>query len=146
MWELDHKEGWKWKSLSHVWLYATLCIVHGILQVRILEWVDVSFSRGIFPTQGLNPGLQHCKQILYQLSHQGSPKEEGWVTKNWCFQTVVLEKTLESPLDSKEIKPVNTRGNQPWKFTGKADAKTPILWLLDAKTQLVKKDPHAGKD
>ena len=57
---------WKWKSLSHVWPF-------GILQARTLEWVAFPFSRGIFPKQGLNPGLPHCGQILYQLSHQGSP-------------------------------------------------------------------------
>ena len=50
---------------------------HGILQARILEWVVISFSRGIFLTQGLNPGLQHCRQILYHLSHQGSPTDQG---------------------------------------------------------------------
>ena len=101
--------------------------------------------QGIFPTQGLSPGLPHCRQILYQLSHQGSPKEEGWVTKNWCFQTVMLEKTLESPLENK-IKPVNPRGNQLWIFTGKADGEASILRPLDAKSQLIKKDPTAGKD
>ena len=53
--------------------------VHGILQVRILEWVAFRFSRGIFPTQGSNPGLPHCRQILYQLSHQGSPRILEWV-------------------------------------------------------------------
>ena len=56
--------------------------------------------------------------------------KEGWAPKSWCFQIVVLEKTLESPLDSKEIKPVNLKGNQPWKFTGRteADTEAPILW------------------
>ena len=56
-----------------------LYTIHGILQARILEWVAFPFSRGIFPTQGLNPGLPHCRQILYQLSHQGSPKILEWV-------------------------------------------------------------------
>ena len=55
------------------------CIVHGILQARILEWVAFLFSKGIFPTQGLNPGLLHCRQILYQLSHKGSPRILEWV-------------------------------------------------------------------
>ena len=72
---------------------------------------------------------------------------EGWELKNWCFQTVVLEKTLESPLDSKEIKPVNPKGNQPWIFTGRTDAETEvsIIWPLDAKSQLTGKDLDAGK-
>ena len=73
---------------------------------------------------------------------------EGWVLKNWCFWTVVLEKTLESPLDCKEIKPVNSKGNQSWIFIGRPDAKaeTPILWLPDVKNWLTGKDPDAGKD
>ena len=74
--------------------------------------------------------------------------KECWGWKNWCFQTVVLEKTLESPLDSKEIKPVNPKGNQPWIFIGRADTKVeaPILWPPDAKSQIIGKDPDAGKD
>ena len=70
----------------------------------------------------------------------------GWALKNWCFWTVVLEKTLESPLDSKESKPVNPKGNQLWIFTGGTDAEAPILWSPDAKSQLTGKDPDAGKD
>ena len=66
----------------------------------------------------------------------------------WCFQIVVLEKALESPLDSKEIKPVTPKGNQPWIFTGRTDdeAKAPILWPPDAKSWPTRKDPDAGKD
>ena len=68
--------------------------------------------------------------------------------KNWCFWTVVLEKTLESPLDYKEIKPVNPKGNQSWIFIGRTDAKaeTPIHWPSDAKNWHIGKDPDAGKD
>ena len=74
--------------------------------------------------------------------------KEGWAPKNWCFWTVVLEKTLESPLDCKEIKPVSPKGNQPWIFTGRTDAEAeaPILWLADEKSQLIEIDPAAGKD
>ena len=74
--------------------------------------------------------------------------EESWVLKNWCFQTVMLEKTLESPLDCKEIKPINLEGNQPWIFTGRteAEAEAPILWLPDGKSRLIGKDPDAEKD
>ena len=74
--------------------------------------------------------------------------KEGWAPKNWCFWTVVLEKTLESPLDSKEIKPVNPKENQPWIFIGRteANAEAPILWPYDAKSLLVVKDPVGGKD
>ena len=74
--------------------------------------------------------------------------KESWTLKNWCFWTVVLEKTLESPLDSKEIKPVNPKGNKSWIFTGRTDAEaeTPILWPPDAKNWLIRKGPDAGKD
>ena len=74
--------------------------------------------------------------------------KDGWVPKNWCFQTMVLEKTLGSPLDSKEIKPVNPKGNQSWIFIGRPDAKAevPILWPPDAKSCLIGKDSDAGKD
>ena len=74
--------------------------------------------------------------------------KEDSVLKNWCFRTMVLEKTLESPLDSKEVKPVNPKGNQPWIFIGKidAEAEAPILWLPDVKSQIIGKDPDAGKD
>ena len=71
---------------------------------------------------------------------------EGWAPKNWCFPVVGLEKTLESPLDSKEIKPFNPKGNQPWIFTGRIEAEAPILWLPDVKSWLMGKDPDAGKD
>ena len=68
--------------------------------------------------------------------------------KNWCFQIVVPEKTLESPLDSKGTKPVNPKGDQPWIFIGKTDAEAEavILWSSEVKTQLIEKDPDAGKD
>jgi len=74
--------------------------------------------------------------------------KESWAPKNWCFWTVVLEKTLESPLDCKEIQSVHPKGDQSWVFIGRTDveAKTPILWLPDAKSWLIWKDPDAGKD
>ena len=72
--------------------------------------------------------------------------KESWALKNWCFWTVVLRKTLESPLDCKEIQPVHPKGNQSWIFIGRTDAETPILWPPDAKNQLIGKDPDAGKD
>ena len=74
--------------------------------------------------------------------------EEGWVLKNWCFWTVVLEKTLEHTLDCKEIKPVKPKENQSWIFNGRidAEAEVPILWSPDVKSWLIRKDPDAGKD
>ena len=74
--------------------------------------------------------------------------EESWELKNWCFWTVVLEKTLESPLDCKEIQPVHSKGAQCWVFIGRTDAEaeTPILWPPGVKNWLIWKDPDAGKD
>ena len=80
-----------------------------------------------------------CKSLTYK---------ESWVQKNWCFWTVVLEKTLESPLDCKAIQPVHPKGDQPWVFIGRTgvEAETPILWPPDVKNWLIWKDPDAGKD
>ena len=74
--------------------------------------------------------------------------EESWAPKNWCFWTEVLEKTLESPLDCKEIQPVHSEGDQPWDFFGRNDAKTetPVLWPPHAKSWLIGKDSDAGRD
>ena len=74
--------------------------------------------------------------------------KEGWMMKNWCFWTMVLDKTFESPLDCKEIKLVNPKGNKSWIFTGKTDAETeaPILWVPDVKSQFIRKDTDSGKD
>ena len=74
--------------------------------------------------------------------------KESWAPKTWCSWTVVLEKTLESPLDSKEIQPVHPKGSQSWIFIGRTDAEaeTPILWPPDVKNRLIGKDPDAGKD
>ena len=74
--------------------------------------------------------------------------KEGWVLKNWCFWTVVLEKTLEHPLDCKEIQPVHSEGDQPWNFFGRndAEAETPVLWPPHAKSWLIGKDSDAGRD
>ena len=80
---------------------------------------------------------------MWELDHK-----EVWEPKNWCFWIVVLEKTLESPLNCNEISPVNPKGNQPWIFAGRTDAEAeaPILWPLELKSQLIEKDPDVGKD
>ena len=80
---------------------------------------------------------------MWELEHK-----ENWVSKNLCFWTVVLEKTLQSPMDSKENQPVNPKGNQSWIVIGRTDAeaKAPIPWSPDAKNWLIRKDPDAGKD
>ena len=74
--------------------------------------------------------------------------KESWVSNNWCFWTVLLEKTLESPLDCNQIQPVHPTGDQSWVFTGRPDVEfeTPVLWPPDAKSWHIWKDPDAGKD
>ena len=108
---------------------------------------------------------QHIKKQRHYFAHQGPSGQgdsvssshvwmwdldykENWALKNWCFWTVVLEKTLESPLDFKEIQPVHPKGNQSWIFIGRTDAEaeTPILWPPDTKSQLTGKNADAGKD
>ena len=77
-----------------------------------------------------------------------SDHKESWALKNWCFWSVVLEKTLKSPLDNEEIKPINPKENQCWIFIGRTDAEAeaPILWPPNVKSQLIGKDPDAGND
>ena len=118
-----------------------------------LKWLSSSSSR------------QHIKKQRHYFTNKGPSSqssgfssshvwmweldcEEGWAPKNWCFWTVVLEKTPKSPLDSKEIQPVHPKGNQSWIFFGRtgAEAETPIVWPPDAKNQLVGKDPDSEKD
>ena len=90
----------------------------------------------------------HSQSYGFSTSHVRVGHKEGWASKNWCFWTVGLGNTLESPLDSKEIKQISPKGNQPWIFIGRTDAETgaPIFWPPDAKNQLTGKDPDAGKD
>ena len=108
---------------------------------------------------------QHIKKQRHYFADKGSSSQsygfssnhvwmwvldhkESWALKNWCFWSVVLEKTLEGPLDCKEIQPVHPKGNQPWIFIGRTDAdtETPILCPPDVKNWLIWKDPDAGKD
>ena len=99
------------------------------------------FANKVLPSQGYGFSSGHV--WMWELDYK-----ESWTQKNWCFWTVVLEKALESPLDCKEIQPVNPKGNQSWIFVGRTDAEaeTPILWPADVKNWLIWKDPDAGKD
>ena len=92
-------------------------------------------------SQSFGFSISHVRR--WDLDHK-----EGWMSKNWCFWTVVLEKTLESPLDRKEIKPVYPKGNQSWIFIGRTDAEaeTQILWPPDVKSWIIGKDPDAEQD
>ena len=88
-------------------------------------------------------GFYRSHVWVWQLDHK-----EGWALKNWCFQTVVLEMTLESPLDSKDIKPVNPKGNQLWILVERTGAKAeaPVVWPADVKSWLIEIDSDVGKD
>ena len=99
-------------------------------------------QRHYFANKGLysqSCGFSSRHVWMWELDHK------GWAPKNWCFWTVMLNKTLESPLDCKEIQSVHSKGNQPWISTGKTDVEAPILWSPDAKSWLIGKDPDAGK-
>ena len=102
-------------------------------------------SRHYFPDRGPSSqtyGFSSSQVQMWELDHK-----EAWVLKNWCFWIAALDKTPESSLDSKEIKPVNPKGNQPWIFgSADADAEAPILWPPDVKNWLIEKDHEAGKD
>ena len=101
------------------------------------------FANKVLSSQSYDFSISH--DCMWEVGHK-----EGSAPKNWCFWTVVLEKSLESPLDCNEIKPVNSKGNQSKIFIGRTDAEAepevPILWPPDAKRWLIRKDPHAGKD
>ena len=133
---------WAPKSLQTVTAAINLkhaCSLEGKLD-SVLKHRTWLVEKGPY---GKSYGLSTGHVWMWELDHK-----EGRILKNWCFWIVVLEKTLESPLDSKEIKPVNPKGNQSWIFIGRTDAeaKAPILWPPDAKNWLIGKDPDAGKD
>ena len=131
----------KWKCYS-AQSYVILCdptdcsppgsSVHGILQARIQEWVANPFYRGSSPPRDQTQ-VSCIAGRFFTIWATREVHKEGWAPKIWCFWTVVLEKTLESPLDSKEIKPVNPKVNLPWIFTGSTDAEAPIIWPPGAK-------------
>ena len=147
---------WKQWQISFSWAPKSLdgdcsekvkrCLLLGRKAMTSLDSVlksrDITLLTKVHIVKAMVFPVVHNVQ-LWEVDHK-----EGWELKNWWFLTVVLEKTLESPLDWKEIKPVNPKGNQSWIFIGRtnADAETPILWPLDAKNPVLGKDPDAGKD
>ena len=107
----------------------------------ILESIHITLLTKVHTVQSYDFSSSHV--WVWELDHK-----ESWALKNWCFWTVKLKKTLEGPLDCKEIKPVHPKGNQSWIFIGRTDAEAeaPVPWPLDVKTWLIGKDPNAGKD
>ena len=111
-----------------------------------VRWYLIKKQRHYFANKGPSSqgyGFSSGHVWMWELD-----SEESWAPKNWCFWTVVLEKTLESPLDCKEIQPVHPKGDQSWVFIGRTDAEaeTPILWPPHAKSWLIGKDPEDGRD
>ena len=119
----------------------------GCTESDMTEWLThMSKQRHHFADKSLcsqSYGFSSSHVQIWELDHK-----EGWVPKKWGFQTVVLEKTLQSSLDCEKIKPVNPKGNQPWIFIGRtvAEAEALILWIPDAESWLIGKDPDAGQD
>ena len=144
--------------------FSTKTVLRLALKVTSKRYVILHFIKAAFCLLDDQPRQHIKKQRHYFVNKVPSSQGYGfssdhvwmweldykksWAPKNWCFWTVVLEKTLESPLDCKEIKSVNPKGNQSWIFIGRTDAEaeTPILWPPDAKNWLIRKDPGAGKD
>ena len=107
-------------------------------------WQPIKKQTHYFTDKGLSSqsfGFSSNHVLMWELDYK-----EIWMLKNWCFWTVVLEKILESPLESKEIKPVNPKGNQSWIYFGRTDAEAPILWPPDGNNWLIGKDHDAWKD
>ena len=145
---------WKRCQISFSWAPKSMWMVTGAMKLKdISSWNscdkprqliksrDIIFASEIPYSQTYDFFSSHV--WMWELDHK-----EGWVPRNWCFWSVVLEETLESPLDCKEIKPVNLKVNQSWIFIGRTDAEAEalILWPPDAKTWLIGKESDAGKD
>ena len=142
---------WKqWEALFS-WAPKSLQMVTTVMKL-LLGSKDMSSLDSILKSRDITLPTKVCviKSMVFSSSHVWMWEldyKERWVQKNWCFWTVLLEKTLESTLDCKEIQPVHPKGNQSWICIGRADAEaeSPILWPPDAKNWLIGKDPDAGK-
>ena len=137
-------KSWPWLSyyLTDMEACSTQSSPCGIFKPR----QHIKKQRHYFANKGLfrqSYGFSSYHVWMWELDYK-----EIWVPKNWCFWTMVLEKTLESPLDCKEIQPVSPKGNQSWIYIGRTDAEaeSPILWLSDVKNIFIRKDPDAGKE
>ena len=153
MWVVEERKPWhiffSWGPKSQQMVTASMKLKNHLFLGRkvmtnldnVLKSRDITLPTKVRIVKAMDFSSSHVR--MWELEHK-----EDWELNNLCFQVVVLEKTLESPLDSKEIKPVNPKGNQFWVTIGKTDAEpeTPVLWPPDAKIQLTEKYPDAGKD
>ena len=138
----------QWQTLFS-WALKSLRMVTAAMKLRhlLLGRRAMTNLHNVLKSRDITMPTNVCtvKAMVFPVVKNGCELDhkEGWALKNWCFWTVVLEKTLDSPVDCKEIKPVNPKGNQPWIFTGRTDAEAEaaILWPPDAKSQLTRKDP-----
>ena len=149
---------WRWGTSIHVWgEIVRKASRHRHPEIKRLERKAMTSLDSILKSRDIILLMKGriVKAMAFPVVTYGYESwsiKKCWLPRNWCFQTEVLEKTLESPLDSKEIKQGNPEGNQPWIFTERANAETPILLPLDVKSQLqywghlMGKDPDAGKD
>ena len=151
------QKGKKWKQWKILFSWAPKSLLMATFrhEIKTLAPRKESCDK---PRQHIKKQRHHCaNKSSYSQSYDFSSShvwmweldhKEGWALKNWCFWIVVLEKTLEIPLDRKEIQPVNPKGNQPWIFIERTDAEAeaPILWPSDLKSWLTEKDPGPGKD
>ena len=137
---------WAWKSLHMVTTATKLKYTCSLEESYDKPRQRIKKQRHYFADKGPSSqgyGFSSGHVWIWELDHK-----ESWAQKNWCFWSVVLKKTLESPLDRKEIQPVHPKGDQSWIFIGRTDAEaeTPILWPRDVKNWLTGKDPDARKD
>ena len=134
------------------WAEVGTCKIQYNQYYQLHSWCQLQLIAQSHRTEEKDKNLYSAsylvKAMFFPVAMYGCDYKESWVLKNWCFWTMVLEKTLESLLDCKEIQPVHPKGNQVWIFIGRTDAEaeTPILWPPDAKNWLIGKDPDAGKD
>ena len=139
----------KWTMLAfgfsyHPWIYLFFNVIRQLTTYQGRYFLKCTiFVLIVKGPSSQSYGFSSSHRWMWELDHR-----ERWTWKNWCFWTVVLEKPLESPLDCKEIKPVNPKRNKSWIFIGRTDAEAeaPILWPTDAKNWLIGKDPDTGKD
>ena len=147
--------GKQWKQWDGIFLGSKITAdgdcSHEIKRCLLLERIAMANLDSILKSKDIILPTKVCivKVMVFPVVMYGCwelDHKESWVLENWCFWTVVLEKTLESPLDCKEIQPVHPKGNKSWIFIRRIDVEALILWPPDAKNWLIGKDPNVGKD